>query len=222
MIPCWLGTDISYQDALALQEDHVSRIQAGEASETLFLLEHSPVYTIGRTRNRSSLGDSSRLPHPVYEINRGGQATYHGPGQLVGYPILDLRNYGKDLHSYLRLLERSLIDMLNEFGIKATVREGLTGVWVQDRKIASIGVGVRKWISMHGFALNVTAESLPPFIHITPCGIEGVTTTCLNDECGENPSTRDVGERILHHLSLQIEEIADSSPSGSKPGNTCK
>ena len=99
MIPCWLGTDISYQDALALQEDHVSRIQAGEASETLFLLEHSPVYTIGRTRNRSSLGDSSRLPHPVYEINRGGQATYHGPGQLVGYPILDLRNYGKDLHS---------------------------------------------------------------------------------------------------------------------------
>ena len=179
MIPCWLGTDISYQDALALQEDHVSRIQAGEASETLFLLEHSPVYTIGRTRNRSSLGDSSRLPHPVYEINRGGQATYHGPGQLVGYPILDLRNYGKDLHSYLRLLERSLIDMLNEFGIKATVREGLTGVWVQDRKIASIGVGVRKWISMHGFALNVTAESLPPFIHITPCGIEAVSYTHL-------------------------------------------
>ena len=97
MIPCWLGTDISYQDALALQEDHVSRIQAGEASETLFLLEHSPVYTIGRTRNRSSLGDSSRLPHPVYEINRGGQATYHGPGQKVVYFVLNLNKRKKQL-----------------------------------------------------------------------------------------------------------------------------
>ncbi|HBM79146.1 MAG TPA: octanoyltransferase [Verrucomicrobiales bacterium] len=213
MIPCWLGSNIPYQEALDIQEDHVGRIHVGEAQETLFLLEHSPVYTIGRTRNQSSLGDSSHLPHPVYEINRGGQATYHGPGQLVGYPILNLRNYGQDLHAYLRLLEESLIAALADYDVIAEAREGLTGVWVQNRKIASIGVGVRKWVSMHGFALNVTAESLPPFLHITPCGLEGVTTTCLHNEISESPSPQEVGERILHHLRLQLQAIARISPS---------
>ena len=213
MIPCWLGTDIPYQEALDLQEDHVRKVHSGEAPETIFLLEHSPVYTIGRTRNQSSLGDSSHLPHPVYEINRGGQATYHGPGQLVGYPILNLRNYGQDLHAYLRLLEDSLIATLADYDVIAGAREGLTGVWVQNRKIASIGVGVRKWVSMHGFALNVTAESLPPFLQITPCGLEGVTTTCLHNETGEAPSPKEVGERTLHHLSLQLHAMARSSPA---------
>ena len=211
MIPRWLGTEITYEDALTLQETHVAGVQAREAPETLFLLEHSPVYTIGRTRNQSSLGNSSRLPHPVHEINRGGQATYHGPGQLVGYPILDLRNYGKDLHAYLRLIEKSLISVLNEFGVVATAREGLTGVWVQDRKIASIGVGVRKWVSMHGFALNVTPESLPAFLHITPCGLDGVTTTCLHDESRDSPSTREVGDRMAYHLSALVSEISGST-----------
>ncbi len=211
MIPCWLGTDIPYQEALDLQEGHVGKVHSGEAPETMFLLEHSPVYTIGRTRNQSSLGDSSHLPHPVYEINRGGQATYHGPGQLVGYPILNLRNYGQDLHAYLRLLEDSLIATLADYDVIAEAREGLTGVWVQNRKIASIGVGVRKWVSMHGFALNVTAESLPPFLQITPCGLEGVTTTCLHNETSEAPSPREVGERTLHHLSVQLHAMARSS-----------
>ena len=213
MIPCWLGSDIPYQEALGIQEDHVGKIHAGKAQETLFLLEHSPVYTIGRTRNQSSLGDSSHLPHPVYEINRGGQATYHGPGQLVGYPILNLRNYGQDLHAYLRLLEDSIIATLADYNVIAVAREGLTGVWVQNRKIASIGVGVRKWVSMHGFALNVTVESLPPFLQITPCGLEGVTTTCLHNETGEAPSPKEVSERTLHHLSLQLHAMARSSPA---------
>ena len=205
MIPCWLGSDIPYQEALDLQEDCVRKIHSGKGPETMFLLEHSPVYTIGRTRNQSSLGDSTHLPHPVYEINRGGQATYHGPGQLVGYPILNLRNYGQDLHAYLRLLENSLIATLADYDVIARSREGLTGVWVQNRKIASIGVGVRKWVTMHGFALNVTAASLPPFLHITPCGLEGVTTTGLHDETRKSPSTDEVGERVLHHLRLQLQ-----------------
>ena len=122
------------------------------------------------------------LPYPIYEINRGGQATYHGPGQLVGYPITDLNRCGRDLHNYVTALENALIETCARFGVQARIREGLVGVWVEDRKIASIGVGVKKWIAMHGFAFNVTRESLPPFQAITPCGIQGVQMTCLENE----------------------------------------
>jgi len=179
-----LGRDVLYQDALDLQQQAVDALLRGEGSETLFLLEHAPVYTIGRIRDQSSLRDSSSLPAPVFETNRGGQATYHGPGQLVGYPILDLRQRGKDLHEHLRRIEDALLRLCSEFGVDAGRREGLTGVWVGNRKLASIGVGVRHWISMHGFALNVTAESLAPFFAITPCGLDGVTMTCLESEAG--------------------------------------
>ena len=211
MISRWLGTNAPYQGTLQLQEEHVRQLQSGAASETVFLLEHAPVYTIGRTRDQSSLGDTSHLPHPVFEIARGGQATYHGPGQLVGYPILDLQNYGKDLHAYLRLLEESLVANLADFSIVARRREGLTGVWVEDRKIASIGVGVSKWVTMHGFALNISPESLPPFLAITPCGIDGVTTTCLHHESGQHPDTQEVGKATLHHLSTKLAELAENS-----------
>jgi lipoyl(octanoyl) transferase len=121
------------------------------------------------------------LPHPVFAINRGGQATYHGPGQLMGYPIIDLHQCGQDLHRYLRWLEQLLIDLLAEYGIAASRRESLTGVWVGDRKIASIGVGVRHWITMHGFALNVCGD-LSPFNHIVPCGINNVAMTSMEKE----------------------------------------
>ena len=125
------------------------------------------------------------LPHPFFQINRGGQATYHGPGQLMGYPIIDLRHYGQDLHKYLRWIESVLIEFLKGFEIAAERREGLTGVWVQQRKIASIGVGVRHWITMHGFALNVCGD-LSPFDHITPCGISNVHMTSMEKETGKN------------------------------------
>ena len=131
-----------------------------------------------------SLREAGRLPFPVYETNRGGQATYHGPGQWVGYPILDLNPRGRDLHRHLRLLEEALIRACGGFGVVAGRREGLTGVWVENRKLASIGVGVRKWISMHGFAINITRQSLPPFSAINPCGLDGVTMTCLEAEAG--------------------------------------
>lgn len=176
---------VSYVDGLAMQENAVTSILAGEIGDTIFLLEHEPVFTIGRLRDRSSLSSVSSLPHPVYETNRGGQATYHGPGQLVGYPILDLNTRGRDLHLHLRLIEDALIAACADLGISAGRREGMTGVWVENRKLASIGVGVRKWISMHGFAINVTPQSLPPFLSITPCGLEGVGMTCLEAEAAE-------------------------------------
>ena len=175
---------IPYEDGLRLQEDTVAAVLAKEAPDTLFLLEHQPVYTIGRLRDQSSLRDSSLLPYPVHDTNRGGQATYHGPGQLTGYPILDLTVRGKDLHEHLRKIEEALFRACQRFGVQAGRREGLTGVWVENRKLASIGVGVRKWISMHGFAINITDESLPPFFAITPCGLDGVSMTSLEKEAG--------------------------------------
>src|SRR5215210_1968497 len=125
----WLGR-IGYDEALALQEDLVKQRLDGDIGDQLLLLEHEPVYTIGRTPDQSSLRDAAHLPHPVVQINRGGQATYHGPGQLVGYPILDLRQRGQDLHRYLRALEGMLIEILQLQGVDAGQREKLTGVWV--------------------------------------------------------------------------------------------
>ena len=195
----WLGR-ISFEDALSLQDALVAERTAPEpeaalAPEVLLLLEHEPVYTIGRTPDQSSLRDAALLPHPVVQINRGGQATYHGPGQLVGYPILRLSERGQDLHRYLRELEEVLIETVAEYGVAATRREGLTGVWVGQRKLASIGVGVRRWISMHGFALNVCGD-LTPFNQITPCGIAGVEMTNLERESGKPVDVRSVAERV--------------------------
>ncbi len=177
----WLGR-LEYAAALQLQEETVARHLAGEEADTLLLLEHEPVFTIGRTPDRSSLGDLSALPAPLVEIGRGGKATWHGPGQLVGYPILNLLHYGQDLHHYLRALEEALIQGCHALGVPAQRCEGQTGVWAAPgRKLASIGVGARRWISMHGFALNISG-TLGGFQAITPCGIEGVIMTSLERE----------------------------------------
>lgn len=193
----WLGR-IDYGHALALQQSLAEQRRGNGIPDTILLLEHDPVYTIGRSRDRSSLNDPSFLPHPAVTINRGGQATYHGPGQLVGYLVLDLRRYGADLHRYLRALESALRDALAATGVKAAIRDELTGVWVEDRKIASIGIGVRHWISMHGFALNLLPASLEPFRAITPCGIDGVRMTCLADEAGSaSPASVLDGARLV-------------------------
>jgi len=205
----WLGR-ISYEAALELQESLVREKIAGDPTDHLLLLEHDPVYTMGRTRDESSLGEERYLPHPVHRTNRGGQATYHGPGQLVGYPILDLNNYGRDLHLYLRFLEEVLIGVLSYYEVQGCRREGLTGVWVDDRKIASLGIGVRHWISMHGFALNVE-ENLPGFLSITPCGIEGVTMTSLSREAGRNLKSREVSEITVEIFARKLQSLRDGS-----------
>ena len=199
----WLGADIDYQQGMEIQQSLVTRILEGDPESHLLTLEHAPVYTIGRTRDQSSLGaNTSLLPHPVVEINRGGQATYHGPGQLTGYPIVDLRNLGKDLHAYIRALEEALIRTCADYGVVAGRRDGLTGVWVENRKLASIGVGVRKWISMHGFAINLSKKSLQGFLSITPCGIDNVSMTCLESECGKAIKV----EEFAHLCVPQLEK----------------
>ena len=182
----WLGR-LTYHVALARQEALVAaKIAAPDAApDTLLLLEHEPIYTIGRSRDRSSLQEPDTLPFPVETVGRGGQATFHGPGQLVGYPILALGRRGRDLHLYLRTIEEILIEALAAFQVVGQSREGLTGVWVGPRKIASVGVGVRRWISLHGFAVNVVGgDALLPFRSITPCGLAGVEMTAVESEHG--------------------------------------
>ena len=199
-----LPEPVDYAAGLELQQEHVAGILSGSHEETIYLLEHQPVYTIGRRRDQSSLRDTSSLPAPVHQINRGGEATYHGPGQLVGYPILDLRERGKDLHEHLRKLEEVLILTCRDFGIPATRRDGLTGVWVENRKLASIGVGVSKWISMHGFAINITRNSLLPFFAITPCGIEGVVMSCVENETDQPVTVSTFSDKLRPHLIDQF------------------
>jgi lipoyl(octanoyl) transferase len=212
----WLGR-VEYGSALDLQNRVVADYLSGTGSEQLLLLEHEAVYTIGRTRDQSSLRGSKALPHPVFEINRGGQATWHGPGQLVAYPILDLERRGRDLHRYMRFLEEVIIRTCGELSVVADRREGLTGVWVGSKKIASIGVGVRHWVTMHGLALNVERRSLDSFQHITPCGIVGVEMTCLESErC--RLSTVEQTAAILADAFLQSLPSLSSTVLSSREG----
>jgi lipoyl(octanoyl) transferase len=212
----WLGR-MEFQRALALQEEIVlKKSEDPSVEDQLLLLEHEPVYTIGRTLDRSSLSATGRirrgevgaahLPYPLFVINRGGQATYHGPGQLMGYPIIDLRRCGQDLHKYLRWVEQSLMDLLAKYGIAAARRESLTGVWVGDRKIASIGVGVRHWITMHGFALNVCGD-LSPFNHIVPCGINNVAMTSIEKETDTPVSVSRIAASLERLAPNQISDL---------------
>jgi lipoyl(octanoyl) transferase len=210
----WLGR-IKFEKALALQEELVTQKRNHHSlGDELLLLEHDPVYTIGRTPDQSSLRGTIHLPHPLFPINRGGQATYHGPGQLIGYPIIDLRRCGQDLHRYLRWIENLLIEVLANYEIKARTRDRLTGVWVDDRKIASIGVGVRHWISMHGFALNVCGD-LSPFDHITPCGIANVTMTSMENETGHDiplPDVARMAERVAQQCFADLRLDKERQP----------
>jgi len=185
-----------YGEALELQENLVRAKCQGEGTDYLLFVEHLPVYTLGRGGNEKhllerALDSSSPWPSPLYRVSRGGDATFHGPGQLVGYPILDLNRHGQDVHLYLRRLEAILIDALADFGLRAERLHGLTGVWVEGKKIASIGVGVRRWISFHGFALNVNTD-LTFFDRIIPCGLSNVRMTSMAELLGKEISLNQV------------------------------
>jgi lipoate-protein ligase B len=173
---------VEYERAVAWQEALVARCLAG-GPDALLLLEHPPVYTLGRGADPIHLGLAAQTGAPIVRAHRGGQVTYHGPGQLVGYPILDLRRRRPDVRWYLRTLEEVLVAALADLGIAAEPRAGLTGVWVGPRKIGSIGVALRRWVSWHGFALNV-GDDLTGFDAITPCGITGVQMTSVAREGG--------------------------------------
>jgi lipoate-protein ligase B len=179
-----------YGEILDLQRELCRRRMAGELGRDLLLLvEHEPVVTLGRGTRASSLpippAELVRRGLAVAEVERGGDVTYHGPGQLVGYPILDLQAHRPDLHWYLRQLEAVLIDALSELGVAAERRPGLTGVWTGGRKIASIGVHVKQWVTLHGFALNVST-ALDRFDLIVPCGIRDVVMTSVAAELGRH------------------------------------
>jgi lipoyl(octanoyl) transferase len=173
---------VPYERAAAWQETLVEQRLVPGGVDRLLLLEHPPVYTLGRGADPRFLGAGALGAIPVVRTSRGGQVTYHGPGQLVGYPIIDLRGHRQDVHWYVRALEHVLIDALAALGIVAGSRPGFPGVWVDGhRKIASIGVGIRRWVTWHGFALNVSVD-LSGFASITPCGISGVEMTSVASE----------------------------------------
>jgi lipoyl(octanoyl) transferase len=183
---------VPYDEAREAQKSLERARQAGDVPDLLLLLEHPPVYTKGRRSNPAELPmgeDWYRMQGiEVTDTDRGGLVTYHGPGQLVGYPIVDLKPYGDDVHGYIRRMERLLISSLGDLGVEAEVIDGLTGVWVggrppEGRKIGSIGVHVNKGVTTHGFAVNVSND-LQPFEWIVPCGIEGVRMTSLTRELG--------------------------------------
>jgi lipoyl(octanoyl) transferase len=189
-----LGT-LPYASALELQRDVARRRITGEIDEdVLLLLEHPPVVTLGRTAKEGHLVASPERLRArgveVFEVERGGDVTFHGPGQLVGYPIFDLKRHRRDLHWYLRQVEEALIVSLAELGIPAERNSGYTGVWTRGRKIASIGVHARDWVTWHGFALNVMTD-LSFFDLIIPCGIPDVQMTSIVREVGQGPASMD-------------------------------
>ncbi len=194
---------ISYRAGLRLQETLLERRPAGR-EDVLLLLEHDPVITLGR---RSSAGHILASPQTLAErgietiqSSRGGDVTYHGPGQLVGYPIVDLTALGRDLHRYLRLLEELVIDILAGFGLHGERVAGRTGVWVGAEKIASIGVGVRRWVSWHGFALNVTTDPAA-FGAIIPCGLHNVQMTSMSKRLGFPLEIADVQRQAIRSFA---------------------
>ena len=166
-----------YQEVWAYQKEIQAKRIAGEIEDTFLMVEHEPVYTLGKNANENHLLQSRDQSVDVFNIERGGDITFHGPGQLVGYPILDLSNYKKSISWYMRTLEQIIIDTVSEFGIEAKRIEGLTGVWVGDEKIAALGVRIRRWVTMHGFSINVNTD-LTFYDGIIPCGIfdHGITS----------------------------------------------
>jgi lipoate-protein ligase B len=173
----------------ALQKELLAERQAGTIPDTLILVEHPEVITLGRkASSRDNVLDDSI---PVVEIERGGDVTYHGPGQLVGYPILQLDGDERDLHAYLRNLEQALIDTCADFGIAGARKAGWTGVWIGDKKVASIGIAVRRWVTLHGFALNVSTD-LSRFATINPCGLDAAVMTSMSEALGRSIALDDV------------------------------
>lgn len=174
---------VQYATALELQESLVAAKIAGDETDELLLLEHEPVYTLGRGADAADLrGAADRLRVPVFRVGRGGGATFHGPGQLVAYPIVHLHPR-RDVHRYVRALEQTLIETCAAFGVEAAIRPGETGVWAGQRKIASIGIGVRRGVAFHGVALNVSTD-VSYFEQIVACRMPGMEVTTLERQLG--------------------------------------
>jgi lipoyl(octanoyl) transferase len=216
---------VPYDEARGAQKALESARQAGEIPDVLLLLEHPPVYTKGRRSEAGELPmgeDWYRMQGiEICPTDRGGRVTYHGPGQLVGYPIVDLAAYGDDVHLYVRRLEEVMIGALGDWDVQAQCREGLTGVWVGERKIGSIGVHVNKGVTTHGFAVNV-ANDLQPFEWIVPCGIDNCQVTSITRERGSEQSLDGFAQTVTANfagvygrepVAISPAELADRVPA---------
>ena len=200
-----------YKEVWDLQKELVEKRRNGQINDTLILVEHEPVYTLGKNADENHILQHSPQDVKTYHIERGGDVTFHGPGQLVGYPILDLHNYKKSISWYMRSLEQLIIDTLAEYGITAERKVGLTGVWVGDEKIAALGVRVTRWVTMHGFALNVTPD-LIYYSSIIPCGIfeYGVTSMAklVTNEITVNSVKRVLTKKFMNQFQ-NIEPVVE-------------
>jgi lipoyl(octanoyl) transferase len=210
---CDLGF-IDYKEAWDLQQEiHLKRV-SGDVDDILFLLEHPNTYTLGKTAHKENLiGSEDYLKQnkiSVYDIDRGGDITYHGPGQIVGYPIINLNNWFKDTHKYLRALEEVIIMTCRDYGLNPERNPKHTGVWIGDRKIAAIGIKVSRWVTMHGFAFNINTD-LNLFNGIIPCGIQDKTVTSLKQELKKELNIQEVKEKLLKNFKRAFDYTSVSS-----------
>jgi lipoyl(octanoyl) transferase len=210
---CNLGI-IDYQEAWNLQLETLKSRSNNKINDTLFLLEHPNTYTLGKIADKNNLICSEEFlknnNFSVYNIDRGGDITYHGPGQIVGYPIIDLKNWIQDTHKYLRNLEEVIIRTCSHFGLNSGRKEGLTGVWIDNRKICAIGIKVSRWITMHGFAFNINTN-LSLFNGIIPCGISDKEVTSLQKELNYSININEVNNIIISKFAtvFQYDKITE-------------
>ena len=210
---------IDYGAALALQQDLVAQRKQGLIADHLLLLEHAHVITLGRNGHMENVLASSdildRAGISFYPTDRGGDVTYHGPGQLIGYPILDLRDWKRDVGAYVRAVEQSIIDTLADYSIEAGRIPKLTGVWAGDRKIAAIGVHISRWVTSHGFALNVSTD-LDYFKYIVPCGLTKPVTSM--HQLGVRADLGEVSERFVFHFARVFDfELSGAGAFACQP-----
>ncbi|MGB5697829.1 MAG: lipoyl(octanoyl) transferase LipB [Polyangiales bacterium] len=203
MLFCRLGT-VDYAEAHRLQKDLQARRISGEIDDVVLLLEHPPVLTLGRSaKDRHVLAPREALEAQgisVHEVGRGGDVTYHGPGQLVAYPIIDLKPDRRDVRKYVWSLEETMIRTCADFGLSASRVSGLNGAWIDDRKVGAVGVRISRWVTMHGLALNANSD-LSHFDLIVPCGIADKAVTSLSAELGRTVGVTDVVEPLARHLA---------------------
>ena len=201
---------MAYGPMLELQNTRHAEVRDRYRDDTLFLLEHEPVVTLGRNSSTDHVLLSEQMLEArsveLYETGRGGDVTYHGPGQIVGYPVINLQEGERDIRRYVTRLEEVLICTAADFGVEAERVEGLRGIWVGDDKLAAIGVRVARWTTLHGFAINVSTE-LRDFEMIVPCGLRDRGVTSLAKLLGEAPPLRDVEDRLAHHAGVQLNRV---------------
>jgi lipoyl(octanoyl) transferase len=210
---------VEYTEALELQRSLAGAVGRGETPDTILLLEHPPTITLGRRTEDGEVHVPEGADVALVEVDRGGKSTYHAPGQLVCYPILDLTRHGQDVKRYCRELEHALIATIGAFEVEATRIEGLTGVWLESppRKIASIGIHLTKWISTHGYALNVDLDPAPFTEWITACGLDGYAFTSLARELGRPLSVDDVRPAATQALADVFDLVFDELPAALAP-----